>query len=57
VAATDYNNKIIEIAPINANTTFENAYGPIGMKSLSECMELSTAHARKQFDRLRQQAS
>ena len=47
---------MIEIVPIDANTTFENANGPIGMKSLSEFIELSTAHAREQFDRLRQQA-
>ena len=48
--ATDYNLKIIEIARINANSAFDYAYELMGVKSPSEFVELSTAHARKQFE-------
>jgi len=48
--ATDYNLKVIEIAHTNANTAFDYAYELLGVKSLSEFVELSTAHARKQFE-------
>jgi len=48
--ATEYNLKIIEIARTNTNTAFEHAQKLIGAKSPSEFVELSTAHARKQFD-------
>jgi phasin len=46
----DYNLKIIEIACTNANTAFEYAEQLMGVKSLSDFVALSTAHARKQFD-------
>jgi phasin len=46
----DYNLKIIEIACTNTNTAFEYAKELMGMKSPSELVALSTAHARKQFD-------
>ena len=48
--ATEYNLKIIEIARTNTNTAFEHAQELIGAKSPSEFVELSAAHARKQFD-------
>jgi phasin len=48
--ATEYNLKIIEIARINTNAAFEHAQQLLGVKSPSEFIELSTAHARKQFD-------
>src|SRR6266478_2563661 len=48
--ATDYNLKIIEIARTNTNSAFEHAQQLLGVKSPSEFVELSTAHARKQFD-------
>jgi phasin len=48
--ATDYNLKVIEIARTNANAAFEYAHELLGVKSLSEFVELSTAHARKQFE-------
>jgi phasin len=48
--ATEYNLKIIEIARTNTNTAFEHAQELIGAKSPAEFVELSTAHARKQFD-------
>ena len=48
--ATDYNLKVIEIARSNTNTAFDYAHELLGVKSLSEFVELSTAHARKQFE-------
>jgi phasin len=48
--ATEYNLKIIEIASTNTNAAFEHAQQLLGVKSPSEFVELSTAHARKQFD-------
>jgi phasin len=47
---TDYNRKVIEIARTNAHAAFEYAYELLGMKSPSEFIELSTAHARRQFE-------
>src|SRR3984893_2317999 len=47
---TDYNRKVIEIARINAHAAFDYAYELLGGKSPSEFSELSTAHARKQFE-------
>jgi phasin len=49
-SATDYNLKVIEIARTNTNTAFDNANELLGAKSLSEFVELSSAHARKQFE-------
>jgi phasin len=48
--ATDYNLKVIEIARTNTNIAFDYAHELLGVKSLSEFVELSTAHARKQFE-------
>jgi phasin len=48
--ATDYNLKVIEIARTNTNAAFEYAHQLMGVKSLSEFVELSTAHAHKQFE-------
>ena len=48
--ATDYNLKVIEIARTNTNTAFDNARELLEVKSLSEFVELSSAHARKQFE-------
>ena len=48
--ATDYNLKVIEIARANTNTAVDNAFELLGVKSLAEFVELSTKHARKQFD-------
>jgi phasin len=46
----DYNLKVIEAARANANAAFDFASQLIGVKSLSEVVELTTAHARKQFE-------
>ena len=48
--ATDYNLKVIEIARTNTNSAIDNAHELLGVKSLSEFVELSSAHARKQFE-------
>ena len=47
---TDYNLKVIEIARTNTNTALDNANELLGAKSPSEFVELSSAHARKQFE-------
>jgi phasin len=46
----DYNNKIIEFARTNTNAAFDFLQQLSGVKSPSEFMELSTAHAQKQFE-------
>ena len=46
----DYNRKVIEIAGTNAHAALDYAYELLGVKSPSEFIELSTAHARKQFE-------
>ena len=48
--ATDYNLKVIEIARINTNAAFDYAHQLLGVKSLSEFVEFSSASARKQFE-------
>ena len=53
--AADYSRKVIEMARENANATFDFAAQLLGAKSLSEVVELSTAHARKQFEALSEQ--
>jgi phasin len=47
---TNYNLKVIAIARTNTCAAFDCAHELLGAKSLSEFIELSTAHARKQFD-------
>jgi phasin len=48
--AADYGLKMIEAARANTNAMFDYATELMAVKSLSEAVELSTAHARKQFD-------
>ncbi len=48
--AAEYGLKTIDIARANANALFDFASELFTVKSLSEAIELSTAHARKQFD-------
>jgi phasin len=48
--AADYNIKIFEIARANTNTAFDYAHEMLAVKSVPEFVELSTAHARKQFE-------
>ena len=48
--AADYGLKCIEAARENTNSGFDFATQLMSVKSLSELVELSTAHARKQFE-------
>ena len=48
--AGHYNLKVLEIARTNTSAAFEYAHELLGVKSLPEFVELSTAHARKGFE-------
>ena len=48
--ASDYGLKVIEAARVNTNAAFDYASELITAKTLSEIVELSSAHARKQFE-------
>jgi len=50
--ASDYGLKVIEAARENTNAAFDFATQLMTVKSLSEVVELSTAHTRKQFEAL-----
>ena len=50
--AADYGLKMIEAARENTNAAFDFATQLMTVKSLSEMVELSTAHTRKQFETL-----
>lgn len=54
--ASDYGLKVIEAARENTNAAFDFATQLVTVKSLSEVMELSTAHARRQFEALTAQS-
>jgi phasin len=51
----DYGLKLIEMSRANTNAAFDLASELFTVKSLSEAIELSTAHMRKQFDALNAQ--
>ena len=53
--ASDYGLKMIEAARANTNAAFDFAGELITAKTLSEVIELSSAHARKQFETMAQQ--
>jgi phasin len=53
--ASDYGMKVIEVARVNTNAAFDFANELITAKTLSEVMELSSTHARRQFEALTQQ--
>jgi phasin len=48
--STEYGLKLIDAARLNTNAAFDFFSEFITVKSLSEALELSTAHARKQFE-------
>jgi phasin len=48
----EYSLKVLQIARTNADTAFDYAQQIMSVKSPSEMMELSTAHARKQIETL-----
>jgi phasin len=53
--AVEFNRKVIENARTNADAFFDHAIALLGSKSLSEAIEVSTAHARKQFEAVTEQ--
>ena len=54
--ASDYGLKVLEVARENTNAAFDFASQLMTVKSLSEMVELSTAHSRKQFETLTAQS-
>ena len=54
--ASDYGLKVIEAARANTNAAFDFAGEVMAAKTLSEVVELTSAHARKQFESLTQQS-
>ena len=54
--ASDYGLKMIEVARVNTNAAFDFAGEVMAAKTLSEVVELTSAHARKQFEALTQQS-
>jgi phasin len=48
--ASDYGLKVIEVARVNTNSAFDFYTQLFSVKSYSELVELSSAHARKQFE-------
>jgi phasin len=54
--AADYSLKMIEAARTNTNAALDFASEFVSVKSLAEAVELSTAHARKQFEAVSAQA-
>jgi phasin len=54
--ASDYGLKVIELARANTNAAFDFAGEVMAAKTLSEVVELTNAHARKQFEAITQQS-
>jgi phasin len=54
--ASDYGMKVIEVARTNTNAAFDFAGEIMAAKTLSEVVELMSAHARKQFEMLSEQS-
>jgi len=54
--AQEYNNKVLDFVHANTNAAFDFAQKLSGIKSPSEFLELSTEHARKQFETLTAQS-
>src|SRR5580698_7063535 len=54
--ASDYGMKVIEAARVNTNAAFDYAGELLAAKTLSEVIELSSTHARKQFEALTAQS-
>jgi phasin len=53
--AADFSLQLIDVAQANMNASFDFVRQLSGVKSPSEFMELSTAHARKQWETLTEQ--
>ena len=50
--ATDYSAKLLDIFKSNTNATFDFAQELVGVKTLSQAMELWSSHAKKQVETL-----
>ena len=55
--ALEYQRKVLEIAQANVDATFEYAHELTEVRSIPELVELSTAHARKQFEAMTAQTN
>jgi phasin len=53
---SEYGLKVIEAARVNTNAAFDFVGELMAAKSLSEAIELSSAHTRKQFEALTEQS-
>jgi phasin len=54
--SAEYGIRLIEAARANTSAAFDFAAGLMGVKSVSEMIELSTGHARRQFETLSEQS-
>jgi phasin len=54
--ATEFNLKAVEALRNNVNSSFDYARELLGAKSVSEALELSASHMRRQFETLSDQA-
>ena len=54
--ATDYGLKMIDVARINSNAAFDFVSELMTARTISEVVELSSTHARKQFETLSTQS-
>jgi phasin len=54
--AADYGLKVIEFSRDNANSAFDFASELLAAKTFAEIIELSSTHARKQFESLSEQS-
>jgi phasin len=54
--AQDYHNKVLEFAQTNANRSFELAVRLLHVKSPAEFFEISSEHARRQWETIADQA-
>jgi phasin len=54
--ASEYGSKVIEAARTNTNAAFDFASELMNVKTFSDLVEMSTAHARKQFEVLTAQS-
>jgi phasin len=55
-SAADFNLQWIEMVRVNTNSALDFSRQLVGVKSPSEFLELSAAHARKQFETFTEQA-
>ncbi|MBI3436972.1 MAG: phasin [Proteobacteria bacterium] len=53
--AADYGVKVIEAARVNTNAAFDFASAMLGVRSLSDMVEISTTHMRSQFEAMHAQ--